>query len=75
MGNQYTSEGFFDRADPEAQCGCSNCQRLFAFKDIADFWDEGDTPVCPFCGMDTVVVETADMNVTAERLKAMRRTY
>lgn len=69
------SDGHHERANPEAVCGCHNCGRIFRFKDIEDFWDEGETPVCPGCGMDTVVMETADMQVTPERLFAMRRTH
>ncbi len=42
---------------------------------MCEFWDEGETPVCPFCGVDAVVMETADMRVTAERLFAMKRTW
>ncbi len=69
------SDGHYERTNPDAVCGCHNCGRIFRFKDIEDFWDEGETPVCPGCGMDTVVIETADMQVTPDRLSAMRRTY
>ncbi len=69
------ADGGYERANPEATCGCYNCNRIFRFKDIEDFWDDGETPVCPGCGMDTVVIETADMKVTPQRLFAMRRTY
>lgn len=66
------ADGSYERANPEAICGCYNCQRIFTFKDIEDFWDEGETPVCPGCGMDSVIIETADMSVTAEHLRGMR---
>jgi RNA polymerase subunit RPABC4/transcription elongation factor Spt4 len=69
------ADGQYERMNPEAQSGCYNCQRLFTFKDVTEYWDEGDTPVCPFCGVDAVVIETADMTVTAERLFAMKRTW
>ncbi len=69
------ADGSYERTHPEATCGCYNCGRIFAFKDITDFWDEGDTAVCPGCGMDCVVIETADMQVTPERLSAIRGTY
>jgi len=60
---------------PENQCGCTNCQRLFSYSQIADFWDDGETPVCPYCGLDTVVISTPEMIVDAQRLFAMRKTY
>jgi hypothetical protein len=60
---------------PDTPCGCTNCFRLFTYADIADFWDEGETPVCPCCGLGTVVVSTPDMIVDERRLFAMRKTY
>jgi len=60
---------------PDTPCGCTNCFRLFSYGEIADFWDEGETPVCPCCGLDTVVISTADMVVDAHCLFAMRKTY
>ena len=59
------ADGNYERANPEAICGCYNCQRIFSFKEIEDFWDGGETPVCPGCGMDTVVVESALLMVIA----------
>lgn len=69
------ADGSYDRLPPGVRCGCTNCQQIFVSDDVADYWDEGATPVCPHCGMDTVVMETADMEVTPQRLFAMRRTY
>ena len=69
------ADGSYDRLPPGVRCGCTNCQQIFVSDDVADYWDEGATPVCPHCGMDTVVMETADMEVTPKRLFAMRRTY
>ena len=68
-------DGSYERVHPEATCGCYNCGRIFQFKEITDFWDDGAVAVCPGCGVDAVVIETADMRVTPERLLAMRRTY
>jgi hypothetical protein len=64
---------------PDTPCGCTNCYRLFSYAEIVDFWgaddDEGETPVCPCCGLDTVVISTPDMIVDVHRLFAMRKTY
>ena len=60
---------------PDTPCGCTNCYRLFTYADIADFCDEGETPVCPCCGSDNVVISTPDMIVDAHCLFAMRKTY
>lgn len=69
------ADGSYDRLPPGVTCGCYNCGRIFTSDDISQYWDEGETPVCPFCEVDAVVVETADMKVTSERLFAMRRTW
>jgi NAD-dependent SIR2 family protein deacetylase len=60
---------------PNTPCGCYQCYRLFTFAEIEDFWDEGETPVCPCCGSDNVVISTADMVVDEHLLFAMRKTY
>jgi NAD-dependent SIR2 family protein deacetylase len=60
---------------PQTPCGCVHCQRLFPYSEIVDFWDEGETPVCPFCGQDTVLVSTPEMIVDAHCLFAARKTY
>jgi len=64
-----------DPESPDTPCGCTNCYRLFSYADIADFWDDGETPVCPCCGSDNVVISTPDMIVDAHCLFAMRKTY
>ncbi|HEX8924779.1 MAG TPA: hypothetical protein VF786_03255 [Terriglobales bacterium] len=69
------ADGDYLQVPPETPCGCTNCQRVFPFSSIVDFWDDGEVPVCPHCGMDTVVISTADLEVTPERLFAMRRTW
>ncbi len=64
-----------DSEAPDTPCGCTNCYRLFSFAEIEDFWDEGETPVCPCCGADNVVISTPEMIVDAHCLFAMRKTY
>ncbi|MDR3763736.1 MAG: hypothetical protein P4M01_06530 [Acidobacteriota bacterium] len=60
---------------PDTPCGCTTCYRLFSYAEIEDFWDAGDTPVCPCCGMDTVLISTPDMVVDEHALFAKRKTY
>jgi len=60
---------------PSTPCGCTNCQRLFPYSEIAEFWDEGEIPVCPYCGLDAVLISTPDMTVDAHCLFAARKTY
>lgn len=73
--NSMSGDSYRDPEAPDTPCGCTNCYRLFSYADIVDFWDEGDTPVCPCCGSDNVVISTPDMVVDAHLLFAMRKTY
>ncbi len=72
--NRDMADGHYER-EASTVCGCYECQRVFTWGEITEFWDEGETPVCPFCDRDSVVIETADMRVTPARLFAMRRTW
>mgnify|MGYP003379225606 FL=1 len=52
-------------------CGCFHCKRIFKSDRIGstDFIEEksgGNTVVCPFCGIDSVIVESDDIKVTKE---------
>ena len=73
----FMRDGFSnpDPESPDTPCGCTQCYRLFTYAEIADFWDEGETPVCPCCGSDTVLISTPDMIVDAHALFAKRKTY
>lgn len=73
----FMRDGFshFEPESPDTPCGCTQCYRLFTYAEIVDFWDEGETPVCPCCGSDTVLISTPDMIVDAHALFAKRKTY
>jgi len=71
----YALNMFRDPEAPDTPCGCTNCYRLFSYADIEDFWDEGETPVCPCCGSDNVIISTPEMIVDQHCLFAMRKTY
>jgi hypothetical protein len=42
-------------------CGCFCCLQTFAAADVIDWIDDGDTPLCPFCGMDAVLPGVTDL--------------
>ena len=33
------------------ECGCFCCLRTFAAAEVIDWIDDGDTPLCPHCGI------------------------
>ncbi|MDO8415598.1 MAG: hypothetical protein Q7S87_05240 [Agitococcus sp.] len=36
-------------------CGCYYCHNIFEPKKIAAYTDSGQTALCPFCGIDSVI--------------------
>ncbi|WP_295569937.1 cytoplasmic protein [uncultured Stenotrophomonas sp.] len=36
-------------------CGCFYCLDIFDYKNIEDWIDDGDTALCPSCGIDSVI--------------------
>jgi hypothetical protein len=48
-------------------CGCYYCLEIYPVSEI-DMWvDNGNTPVCPYCFIDAVLIGEVDVN-TLERL-------
>ncbi len=41
-------------------CGCFSCLHVFLSTDVIDWIDDGETPLCPTCGMDTVLPGVTD---------------
>lgn len=55
-------------------CGCFFCLALFLPEQIEDWWDDGQTAVCPQCGTDSVVGD-ADVALTPALLAEMKRQW
>jgi hypothetical protein len=45
-------------------CGCFYCGKSYAPADIKDWTDEGDTALCPSCGIDSVIGSASPYPVT-----------
>ena len=60
-------------------CGCFKCLAIFSLSKIDDWWDEVDgipqTPVCPKCGIDSVIGDKSGYPITKEFLKKMKKHY
>ena len=37
------------------ECGCFHCVKTFTPQQITEWIDNGQTAVCPFCGVDSVI--------------------
>ena len=49
------------------QCGCFFCIRVFTPSEITEWCDDGQTALCPHCGIDAVLPNVTD----TETLMAM----
>lgn len=66
-------------------CGCFYCEKTFEPKKIQDwthrshplseFGGEGQTALCPHCGIDSVIGDASGTTITTVLLKRMRKCY
>jgi hypothetical protein len=52
-------------------CGCFYCQETFAPETIKEWIDGGETALCPHCGIDAVIGDASEVELSAEFLEAM----
>ncbi len=54
-------------------CGCFYCLKIFDPKEIVNWIkDPGETAVCPYCGIDSLIGESSGYPITNEFLERMR---
>lgn len=59
-----------DLISEDTKCGCYHCLRIFHGRDIKQWIKErdgGQTAVCPFCMVDSVVVYSDEVTLTELR--------
>lgn len=56
-------------------CGCFYCKEMFYPGDITEWTDDGETAICPKCGVDSVISNKKDYIVTPEDLKLLNKYY
>lgn len=42
-------------------CGCFHCLRVYDAAEVIDWIDDGETPLCPYCGVDAVMIGVTDL--------------
>ncbi|WP_258235498.1 cytoplasmic protein [Bacillus atrophaeus] len=57
------------------RCGCFHCLEIFNSDEIIEWIDDEDTAVCPYCGIDSVIGESAVLPITEEFLKGMCKRW
>ena len=59
----------------DAVCGCFCCLRIFPPKEIKRWADRGETTICPYCCVDSVIGESSGYPITKEFLKKMNEYW
>ncbi len=62
------------------KCGCFYCLKVFSPSEIGEWCpelDEGEemTAICPYCGIDAILPESAGYPLTEEFLGVMRERW
>ena len=56
-------------------CGCFYCKEIFYAGDITEWTDDGETAICPKCGVDSVICNDSNYKVTEEDLEKLHEYY
>src|SRR5581483_9226086 len=56
-------------------CGCFHCFRVFAPAEIAEWIDNGQTALCPYCPVDSVIGSASGYPITKEFLEEMHKYW
>jgi len=58
-------------------CGCFYCLKVFNPNEITEWTDEesGETAICPYCGIDSVIGKYSGYPITEEFLGAMKKHW
>ena len=57
------------------KCGCYYCCGIFDAKEVKSFIDEGETALCPVCGVDAVIPGSIIENLTSELLSELKKYW
>ena len=65
-----------DSLQRDPVCGCFYCLKIFAPSEIGE-WIPGakGTALCPYCGIDSVIGESAGYPITKEFLEEMQKYW
>lgn len=50
--------------------GCFKCLKIFPTNEVKDYTDNGETVLCPYCGIDSVVGDMCGFNLSVDALKS-----
>lgn len=57
------------------ECACFDCGEIYNASEVTEWTDNGNTALCPHCGMDCVLGDASGIALTSEFLNAMYRHW
>jgi hypothetical protein len=57
------------------KAGCYHCSKIFDIKEIQNYTDNGQTVICPFCGIDAVIGDMCGVVLTEELLNKANKFW
>ena len=61
--------------EASALCGCFYCLNIFVPARVAEWCDDGQTALCPHCGIDSVIGDASGYPVEQDFLTAMNQHW
>lgn len=55
--------------------GCYHCKSVFKASEIDETTDEGDTALCPKCGIDAVLPDSSPYKLNAKTLAELKKFW
>lgn len=56
-------------------CGCCYCLKIFSPDLIREWCDDGNTAICPFCGIDAIIYENKYYPLSRKFLEKMKKYW
>ena len=57
------------------KCGCFSCGRIFDATEVEDYIDDGETALCPYCGVDSVIGDASGIELNPKLLNELNKMY
>ena len=57
------------------KCGCFSCGRIFDATEVEDYTDDGETALCPYCDVDSVVGDASGIELNPIVLNELNKMY
>jgi hypothetical protein len=70
-----TSSGNKTNLNDSEKCGCFHCIEIFDPKLITEWVHAEETAICPKCGIDSIVPQAIDVELTKDLLGKMYLEY